>query len=1120
MKHKPRMSSLTLLGLICLGLVALRPAFPQAGTAVVTGTVIDSTGAVIPGASVTLTDIERGINTIQMSNNAGIYEFRFLSPGRYALAAETQGFKRAIKSGLILEVGQTMRVDMELEVGAPSETVQVEAGAAQMLKPETSEVGQVIDFRQVADLPLKGRDFTDLITLNAGVTTGMQSASNTGFNFNGGRTDMNMFMIEGIDNVDMNSNLIMKPSIDAIEEFQIQTGNFSAEYGRSAGGVVQVQLRSGKNEFFGTAFEFLRNDVLDANGFFQNQVPPAAGEDKAPKEKLRRNQFGFSFGGPLKKNKLFFFGDYQGDILRIGRSHILSVPTALERQGDFSQTLAPGTPLFKNALLGQLYPECDPADFVTCQKLPANSLDAPALKVAQLYPLPNIPGTFVPGIGTFNNYIASGSSKNDSHAFNVKIDLPARAQDSLSFRYSFQDGRSKTPAAFGDGTVGPCINCGVVLDLLAGDPRGRSQNAGASWVHTLGPKSVNEFRAGFNRSSSFFGTADGGKNLATEFGIPNVNVSDQTTGLPWFFFSPMPSWTGTSPFTPAVGGYTVYQFTDNFSYIPGKHRLKMGVDLRRRLNNGAGNFFGKGAYIFVPFFTGHAFADFLTGRATQIQQDLTPGTTGVRGIDYGFYFQDDYKVSRTFTLNMGIRYELFPGYVEVADRISNLDPAAGVARLAGKEGQPRQFTPLDKNNWAPRFGFAWSTRGDKTVIRGGYGLSYFNSSNFISYSGLNAPYTQAFSLLNLDFTTFDAAYRLSDGLPIHLRPTPENFDPNNPAGSWRQNNVNQRIPYSQYFSLGVQNSLGWNMVVEAAYVGTRGVKLPGEMEGNPAPPGPTTTTDQRRLYHSTVPNVTGINLYSNEFNSIYHAMQLKAQKRFSSGLQFLATYTYGRSIDDRSGSAVTGGGDSNPDSRPQDSMNRAADRARSSFDITHRFVLAYNYEIPLGRGHVVGRNWNSVLEGLLGGWQINGILTMATGMPFSVFATSDASCGCTANDMRADRIADGNLPEDKRSITGWFDKTAFKDPPSSTPTEGGGRVGNAGRSIIYGPDLTLMDFSLFKKFKLSERLQMQFRAEFFNIFNNTNFLYPKPENATWQSGGLITQARDPRIGQLAIKLIF
>jgi hypothetical protein len=934
-------------------------------------------------------------------------------------------------------------------------------------------------------------------------------------------------MLEGVDNMNIEGTMIMKPSIDAIQEFQIQTSNYSAEFGRSAGGIVQVQLRSGTNGYHGSLFEFFRNDKLDANGFFNNQVPADPRNGKAPRSALRRNQFGFTFGGPLIKDKLFFFGDYQGSRQRQGRSEVFTVPTLAERQGDFRDSLPEGTPIYKNALTEELYPGCDPANFTPerCQVIPRSAMDPAALKVLDLYPAPNVPGVVRPGTGIFNNYSASAASQDNSNSLDIKIDHRINDKNSLTGHYSFGKANSTVPAAFGNGTIGPCIDCGLSLNLLAGRNEFTNQIGGVTYIRGITPGIFNELRVGVNRTYNPYLASDGGADLANQAGIPNVNVNNYTTGLPWFSFSPSPQWIGTSPFLPFFRAGTAYQLTDNLSLVRGRHRLKTGVDIRRRLDNNFSNFFPRAGYIFNPFFTGNALGDFLTGRPIVILQDLLEGTLGIRGMEYGFYVQDDLHVSPTLTLNLGIRYELFPGYVEQYDRNANLDLERGVALLAGRDGLPRSFVATDKNNWAPRFGFAWSPWGSRTVIRGGYGISYFNANNYFSFNTVNPPYTASLFVFNLNESA-DAIYRISDGIPVDQRPTPATFDPAHPSGSWRVLDPNQRSPYTQFFSFGVQRALPWSTVLDVAYVGSRGLKLPGSYEANPAPPGDPSNLDARRIRHAVMPDVTTVTYYTNGFASAYHSLQAKLEKRFSHGLQLLSTYTWSKSMDDISGSPLTGGGDSNPSGTIQNPFDFRADRARSSFDRTHRFVLAANYELPIGRGKAFGASWHPAANLLLGNWQLNGVVTVSTGLPFSVFASGNTQCGCSAGDMRADRLRDGNLPADQRSPEHWFDSSAFADPPGTELDAKGnvisaGRYGNSGRNIIKGPGFSNVDFSIFKKFAVRETSEVQFRAEAFNLFNHVNFFYPSStQNASWQSGGLITRAYPPRIIQLALKFVF
>ena len=1084
----------------------------QVSTGTITGTVTDPSGASVSGATVTVTQVAQNVSKNLTTNNYGIYEVKFLPIGGYRVTVEHAGFKKAIQESLDLNVGQVMRVDFILIVGTTTETVVVTADASQDIKTETSDVGQIINGGQVADLPLNGRNFTDLIALTAGSGTGTQGQSNSGFNFNGSRSDQNMYLIEGSDDVDINNNLLLNPSLESIQEFQVLGGTYSAEYGRSAGGIVTVKLKSGSNQFHGSLFEFVRNDVFDANGFFNNQLPPTTGT-QAPRAPLSRNQFGGSLGGPIRKNKTFFFADYQGFRQTQGGTSILSVPTALERTGDFTQTLAPGQILYQNALLGQTYPGCNPAAFTpACQIIPTNSIDPVAAQLANFYPLPNVPGEFIPGQGTINNYIAAGNTVLNYNQFDIKIDHQLTANDSLSLHYSFYQSSQIIPAAYDGGLLGPCVGCGVVDDFLAGNVGDRNQNIGVTELHTFSSNTTNEFRASLSRTYNDYASSDGGQNIADQIGMPNVNVSPTTTGLPWFFISPSPTWMGTSAFVPSIVGYTSYQFSDNLSHVAGKHFLKMGFDLRRRLNNQLGNFFGKGEYVFVPLFTGNAFGDFLTGRPYEIAQDLTPGPIGLREIEYAGYFQDDYKVTRRLTLNLGLRYEMFPGIVEVNNRISNLDVANATVELAGLNGAPRQFVKNDYNNFGPRVGFAWAlTDKADLVVRGGYGISYSNFADSINKAGLNPPYTQAFSVINLG-PDLQATYTTSDGLPIQLAVTPENFDPNNPTGAFRQVYENARTPYIQSYSFNVQKAMPGNILFEVGYVGTHGVKLPGSIEGDPAPPGDPATLQQRRIYYSTLPNITGITLFTNQFSSVYNALQVKAQKRMSNGLQFLMTYTFSKSIDDLNGSSVTGGGNNNASAEPQNPFDPNADRGLSGFNQTHRFVTSASYELPVGRGRKFGSNWNSVTNGFLGGWQLNGILTLSSGLPFSVLATSAASCGCSSGDLRANLIGDPNLSSGQ-GPNGWFNKAAFADPIMS--------YGDSGRNIIIGPGYANLDASIFKIFSIKEKQQLQIRVEYFNVFNRTNFMNPaNTQNATWTSGGILTENFPARIGQFAIKYNF
>jgi hypothetical protein len=401
-----------------------------------------------------------------------------------------------------------------------------------------------------------------------------------------------------------------------------------------------------------------------------------------------------------------------------------------------------------------------------------------------------------------------------------------------------------------------------------------------------------------------------------------------------------------------------------------------------------------------------------------------------------------------------------------------------------------------------------------TVLRGGYGISYVNANNFVSYIGANPPFTQSFTLVNLSFTNYQAINLLSQGLPTGLAPKPANFNPAQPAGNYSEAGENNRTPYTQSFSLNLQRLLPGSIVAEIGYVGTKGTRLPGEVDGDPAPPGNPATEQQRRIYAATLPDVTGITYYINAFSSIYNSLQIKVEKRFSHGLQFLSTYTFSKSIDYVSGSPVTGGGDSNSSNFVQDPFDWNADRALSAFNVKNKFVAAFNYNLPFGWSEDRSGPWNRAVAGVLNGWQVNGILTAQSGLPFSVYATSSAECGCSSGGLRAELIGNPFPAGFHQSINEWFDPAAFADPAPQ-------QYGNSGRNIIPGPGLTDLDFSLFKKFRLDEKRMFQLRAEYFNILNHPNFLYPtSTTDATWNTGGILTQAMPARVGQLALKFTF
>ena len=1125
-----RFSSIVRAMLCFAGLIfSASVAAAQVASGTITGVVSDPSGAVVPAANVIITHVEQGVDYTVNTSNEGVYIRRFLPVGTYTVTVETPGFKKEMKTGLVLTLGQTMSVDLHLMVGAESQTVEVRANVTQLLKPGSSEVGQIINHQQVQDLPLLDRNIAALIPLNAGVLSGMQGESNSGYNYNGSRSDVNMYTLDGVDNINAYSNMQLNPSVDAVEQIQVQTATYSAEFGLSAGGIVQVQLRSGSNRFHGSAWDFLRNDIMDANGYFANQLPLLPGQTEAPKQPLKQNQYGFAVGGPVKKDKIFFFGDWQGTKKRVGGVEGYSVPTAAEIRGDFSQIMSAGTVIYQNQYTGTLFPGsgCNLSSFSSaCQQVPSVDQNSIAQKVLALYPLPNQTGTFTANYGPVNNWMGSGVTQLNANSFDIRTDFIASQKDSLSFHYSYADGASLVPAAWAGGKTGPCIECGNSYGLDAGTSTGRAQNIGLNYIRSLSPAVVNSLILGVSRGLSLTQTADGGQDLATQFGMPNVNIDKWTDGLPWFYFYPEPTWAGTSIYEPAAIYNTVFQISDTLSWVRGKHMIKAGAELRLNRTTTVGSAYSRGYFVLSDFYTGNAVSDFLSGDYTELFQQLQIGTRGYRSKQMGMFFQDDIKVTPKLTLNLGVRLDLYPGVTEAYNRLSNLNMNTGQVLLAGLNGAPRSFNKSFYNDWAPRIGFAYSpSSSGKWVFRGGYGISYWDPNGDGAYGASNPPYMSSFSMVNMNTNTYQPLYTLSDGIPQVLQPSVASFNRANPTGSWIVIDPKAPVSYTQSYSFGIERALGWKTVLDVSYVGTKGTHLNGYTIGDPTPPGPISTFYQRAIDYNIIPNVTGVSYFSNGFTSNYNSLQVKLQKTISQGLQYLTTYTWGKSMDDMSGDAGTGGGASNSSGEPMDPFNWRLDYARSSFDITDKFTSMINYNLPLGRGAHFGSGWNPVVNGFLGGWQTNAIVQVNTGLPFSVFPTSTFNCGCSYGQMRASLVPgavnNGNLPKSQRTVNHWFNSEAFMDPPSSTASAGGGGYGTAARNSIFGPAYADVDFSLFKKFTIREKAIVQLRLETFNLFNKVNFFYPiSATNATWNTGGLITQSYPGRIVQVAVKIGF
>jgi hypothetical protein len=1084
----------------------------QVTTADLVGTIRDNTGAVVSAVRITLTNDATGVARSTVADQEGNYIFTSLQPGRYTLSAEAPGFRKVERTGVELQVNQRAQIDIDLQVGSVGETVQI-SGAAPLLESQSSVLGSVIQERQVQDLPLNGRNFVQLAILSPGVSGasyGMKGTIMSGTRpddlrpgtelfVNGNRESSNNYLYDGIDNNDrLTLAIVNRPAVEAIREFKIQTNLFSAEQGRNPGGQVNVVTKSGGNDIHGAAYEFLRNDVLDANNFFSNR----AGQKKPP---FRQNQFGGAIGGPIIKSKTFYFGDYDGFRQIQGRVFVNTVPTVKMRQGDFSEV--PGG-IFDPQTTVQNGTAFTRQQF-TNNIIPRERWDPVAAKLINAYPLPT-------SSALTNNLVTAPTRKQNWDQYDVRVDHTQSERDTFFVRYSWSKTATTNPFTF------PAVQLAGLPkavgvgneDTFAGTSTLRTHHTVINWVHVLSPRWVLDLRAGYVRFQLDFTQADieAGDQLGVKLGVPNANQQDQQNALP--IFSPT-GYTGIghSRSLPILRRENTFQYVGNLVFTGSEHTVKTGLDIRRRQLTEYQTNRGNGRFNFAPNITnnpannagGSAMAAFLLGAPSLIEQDYLLAWVGIRGTEYSAYVADDWRVTPKLTLNLGLRYELDTPFNEVANRWANFDPRTATVLIAGRNGVSKTAgVNTFKKGFAPRFGFAYQL-GDKTVIRGGAGL-FWNTAG----TGGNALRLQRHvpfgPIYSFSPGNFFVTRRVSDGFPII---PPLNLSlADNPSGSVIGVDPNYQPGYAEQFNLTVQHELPGSLLLKASYVGNLGRHLDTAFNLNQAVPGPGAVND-RRPFFAVRPTLADVTWAVSDGLASYNAFQFSAEKRLTHGLTALLSYTWGHSID--TVGQNFGGGADGP--LPQDPRNRWADRGSSPFDIRHRLTIAWNYSLPIGKG----RKWlgqggsvaYDLADYILGGWQINGISTFQTGLPFT--PTANSATVNTGTGSRPDRIGDGELSDP--TVDRWFDPLAFRTPAQFT-------YGNSGRNILYGPGRVNFDFSLFKEFHITEEVKLQFRTEFFNIFNTPQFDLPNAAIGAGNAGTITAIVGTPRQLQFGFKVVF
>ena len=971
----------------------------------------------------------------------------------------------------MLQVDQHARVDFKLPVGATNDSVQVSAEVP-LTQTDTSSIGSVIDNTKVVELPLNGRQFYNLALLVPGVAPPAQGSILSfrgGFNVAGASELNNNFTLNGLDN---NNQLLsapaFRPSVDAIQEFKILTGVFPAEYGRNSGSQVIVTTKSGTNGFHGTAFEFVRNQIFDAKNFFT--------PSNAAKPVFKQNQFGGTLGGPILKNKTFFFASFEGTRSTQQITALTNVPTQAMVNGDFSSV--PRTildPLTGKAFPGNIIP---PARFD-----PAGSF------LAKLYPVPTA-GTPA-GVLPTNNYTFSQPQVDSLNLGSIRADHQFSERDTVTVSYNdFEDNTLTQANTVCGSRVVPGFDCTVLLLARLG---------GLTETHIFGPSLINQVRFAYSEFQNPRATNDQSLNYLQTFNITGTRFDGSArTGVPAVTVTGFASLGEPTNF-PQVRTDNTFQLADDVTFNRGKHAFKFGMDLHRFQSNGTivGN--GRGSYTFsaqstAPT-TGYSFADLLLGLPTSTARSpYSPRIYDRTGI-YAGYAQDDWKLTQKLTLNIGLRYEYNLPTFEKYNTLSNFNPSTGGIDIAGRTGIPQGLWNPNYKDFEPRFGFAYSPFStSRTVIRGGYGLFYNAPALNAVNSGpqqSNAPYVSA--------QTFNSSL----ALPVTLsNPYPAAAAG---AGSLTLSAFNRHQPDAQIqqWSFNVQQELTHSLVLEVNYQGSKGTHLPLYYNINQPPPGLGTVAQKQAL--RPYPQFGNINFLDAVGNSSYNGLLIKLQQRYSNGLSFLVSYAYGKSIDDSPGTPYNVVPSRSTAENPHDF---SLERGLSGFDLRHRFVFSPVYELPFGPGRKYFTG-NRYTGWFVGGWEISGILSLQTGRPFTVLVSTD-NANILGNVDRPNVI--GNANSGPHTVQQWFNVNAFQLAPAGT-------FGNEGRNNVIGPGLKNLDVSLSRVFRLTERLAVQFRAESFNVVNHPNF--DQPQQTFGVAGfGSIPMAEAPRQIQFAAKVRF
>lgn len=1074
---------------VCILALLSASVFGQVDMGYITGRVVDATAAAVPDASITVVEQQTSDRTVTKSTLTGNYTAGPLKIGTYQVTVGKDGFKRTIARGIVVHAQARIGLDFTLELGQLTETITVSAETP-LLQTQDASLGQAIESREIRQLPLSGRNFQQLALLAAGVLPAIGHRDWAGgFNSHGQRATENVFIVDGIDNksaimgMQDRKSQVMLPSLDAVQEYKVETGNYSAEYGSNSGAVMNISVRSGTNAVHGSVYEYLRNDVFDARDTFS--YVDRDGDGKADPEVLRQNQFGVTLGGPILRNRSFFFGSWEGQRIRHSQSFLSIVPTLEERQGIFNAAVV-GT--IKDPTTGTPFPG---------NRIPQSRWDRLAGNLMELYPQPNFAGS-----GTRDNYVSGPPWRETRDQVDTRVDHNFSDNDKIFARFSLMRYLNHREAPL------PLPARGAVDNNSSEDDNG-ARTAVLSYTRILSPNLVNEFRFGFRRlkvdkqplTKEF---------LAEKYGIKGIQTFPMVTGLPRFTFGGKIGYQGLGEafFANNWKVSQAYQYLENLTWVRSSHTVKFGADIRFNRSDVYGSRNAVGEFNFNGRYTGVSLADFFLGWANQFQQsDLQ--ITDTRFRNFMFYLQDDWKLTPRLTLNLGLRYELSSPLFDKFNRINKIildsGPDFGKLVTAGKQGDSwsaRALINTDTNNWAPRLGLAYRF-AEKWALRAGFGVFYGgqgeNSKGVSERMAVSWPF-HVNKILQSSPTV--PALFLSNGVPASFLDPGATLPQNIQIHHW---STNYPSLATYQWNLSVQRQFTRDSILKLAYVGSSTSFITDTYDWNAPGIGDPATEVQRRVF----PGISGITYTTPYGHSSYHGLDAHYEKRFSRGFSLLMNYTWGHSIDNvdelygPEGNAL------------QDKDNWSADRATSGYDLRHRFVTSYILELPFGKA----RRWlnrEGWFDRLIGGWQLSGITLTRSGLPFTPSVpNARVFLGTSAvGSWRPDRVGKGTMAEPTPDR--WFDTSAFVKPCDAT----GCRFGNSGRNVLYAGGHINFDFGLMKSFVISETTRFQFRWETFNLFNTPGFSKPNSNIESPDVGTVRGTYSSPRIMQFALRFEF